>query len=56
MSELENNQPYKGKIVIHPGIIEEVAMYPHAYDAIREYICNGWDADAEKHHDQILQK
>ncbi len=48
MSNLVNNQPYKGKIVIHPAIMEEVAMYSHAYDAIREYICNGWDADADK--------
>ena len=48
MSKLVNNQPYKGKIVIHSSIIEEVSKYPKALDAVREYICNGWDADAEK--------
>jgi len=48
MSEIVNNKPYKGKIVIHSAVIEEVAMYPNALDALREYICNGWDADAQR--------
>ena len=48
MSKLVNNQPYKGRIVIHSSIIQEVSKYPNALDAVREYICNGWDADAEK--------
>ncbi len=48
MSKLDNNQPYRGKIVIHSSIIEEISKYPKALDAVREYICNGWDADAEK--------
>jgi len=48
MSILENNQPYKGKIIIYSAVIEEVSMYPNALDALREYICNGWDADAKR--------
>jgi len=48
MSRLENNQPYKGKIVIHSSVIEEVSKYPNALDAVREYIANGWDADADR--------
>ncbi len=48
MSKLVNNQPYKGKIVIHSSVIEEVSKYPRALDAIREYVCNGWDADADR--------
>ena len=48
MSETINNTSYKGKIIIHAAVIEEVSMYPNALDAIREYICNGWDADAER--------
>jgi len=48
MSKLVNNQPYKGRIVIHSSIIEEVAKYPKALDAVREYVCNGWDADADR--------
>ena len=48
MSKLVNNQPYKGKIVIHSSIIQEVSKYPKALDAVREYICNGWDADADR--------
>ena len=43
-----NDQPYEGEIIIHTAIIEEVSLYPNALDAIREYICNGWDADAER--------
>ena len=30
------------------SIIEEVSKYPNALDAIREYIANAWDADADK--------
>jgi len=45
---MANNQPYKGRIVIQSSIIQEVSKYPKALDAVREYICNGWDADAEK--------
>jgi len=48
MSEIVNNKPYKGKIVIHSAVIEEIAMYPNALDALREYISNGWDADAQR--------
>ena len=48
MSKLVNNQPYKGKIVIHSSVIQEVSKYPNALDAIREYVCNGWDADADR--------
>ena len=48
MSILENNQPYKGKIIIHPAVLEEVSLYPNTLDSIREFICNGWDADADK--------
>jgi len=48
MSKLVNNQPYKGKIIIYSAVIEEVSMYSNALDAIREYVCNGWDADAER--------
>ena len=48
MSKLVNNQPYKGKIVIHSSVIQEVSKYPKALDAIREYVCNGWDADADR--------
>ncbi|MCH7647967.1 MAG: ATP-binding protein [Thaumarchaeota archaeon] len=48
MSKLVNNQPYKGRIVIHSSVIEEISKYPKALDAVREYICNGWDADADK--------
>jgi len=48
MSKLVNNQPYKGKIVIHSSIIQEVSKYPNTLDAVREYICNGWDADADR--------
>lgn len=48
MSKLVNNQPYKGKIVIHSSIIEEVSKYPNSLDAIREYIANGWDADSDR--------
>jgi len=39
---------YKGRIVIHSSIIEEVSKYPKALDAVREYVCNGWDADADR--------
>ncbi|MDH3203141.1 MAG: ATP-binding protein [Nitrosopumilus sp.] len=45
---MANNQPYKGKIVINSSIIQEVSKYPKALDAVREYICNGWDADADR--------
>ena len=48
MSKLVNNQPYKGKIVIHPSVMQEVSKYPKALDAVREYVCNGWDADADR--------
>jgi len=48
MSKLVNNHPYKGKIVIHSSIIQEVSKYPKALDAVREYVCNGWDADADR--------
>jgi len=48
MSETVFNKPYEGEIIIHTAIIEEVSMYPNALDALREYICNGWDADAER--------
>ena len=43
-----NSKPYTGRIEIHRSIIEEVAKYPNALDSIREYVCNGWDADAER--------
>jgi len=42
------SKSYKGRIVIHSSIIEEISKYPKALDAVREYICNGWDADADK--------
>ena len=48
MSKLVNNQPYKGRIIIHSSIIAEVSKYPKALDAVREYVCNGWDADADR--------
>ena len=48
MSETVNDKPYEGEIIIHTAIIEEVSLYPNALDALREYICNGWDADAER--------
>ena len=44
----EETKPYGGQIQIHRSIIEEVAKYPYALDSIREYVCNGWDADAER--------
>ena len=43
-----NYKPYTGRIEIHRTILEEVAKYPHVLDSIREYVCNGWDADAER--------
>ena len=43
-----DSKPYTGRIEIHRSIIEEVAKYPNALDSIREYVCNGWDADAER--------
>lgn len=42
------SKSYKGRITIHSSVIEEVSKYPKALDAVREYICNGWDADADK--------
>jgi len=48
MSKMVNNQPYKGRIVIHSSVIQEVSKYPKALDAVREYVCNGWDADADR--------
>ena len=42
------SKPYNGRIVINSSIIQEVSKYPKALDAVREYICNGWDADADK--------
>ena len=43
-----NYKPYTGRIEIHRTILEEVSKYPHVLDTIREYVCNGWDADAER--------
>ena len=43
-----NYKPYTGRIEIHRTILEEVAKYPNVLDTIREYVCNGWDADAER--------
>jgi len=48
MSKLVNNQPYKGKIIINSSVIQEVSKYPKTLDAVREYVCNGWDADADR--------
>ena len=48
MSSMVNGQPYSDDIVIHSSVIEEVSKYPNALDALREYIANGWDADAER--------
>jgi len=45
---MADSKPYTGRIEIHRSIIEEVAKYPNALDSIREYVCNGWDADAER--------
>ena len=45
---MEDSKPYTGRIEIHRTILEEVAKYPHVLDTIREYVCNGWDADAER--------
>jgi len=45
---MRQNTSYTGRIVIHSSIIEEVAKYPKALDAVREYVCNGWDADADR--------
>jgi HSP90 family molecular chaperone len=47
-NEIVSNGPYTGKIVIHSSVIEEVSKYPNALDAIREYIANAWDADADR--------
>ena len=47
-NEVVSNGPYTDKIVIHSSVIEEVSKYPNALDAIREYIANGWDADADR--------
>lgn len=47
-SSVINGQPYSDDIVINSSIIQEVAKYPNALDALREYIANGWDADAER--------
>jgi len=43
-----NDGPYSDDIVIHSSVIEEVSKYPNALDAIREYIANSWDADADR--------
>ena len=45
---MEDSKPYTGRIEIHRTILEEVAKYPNVLDTIREYVCNGWDADAER--------
>jgi len=47
-NEVVNNGPYSDDIVIHSSVIEEVSKYPNALDAIREYIANAWDADADR--------
>ncbi len=41
-------KPYTGSIKIHRTILEEVSKYPQTLDAVREYICNAWDADSER--------
>jgi len=46
--EIVANGPYSDDIVIHSSVIEEVSKYPNALDAIREYIANAWDADADR--------
>ena len=43
-----DTQPYSGRIVIHPSIIQEISKYPNVYDSVREYVANAWDADADR--------
>lgn len=47
-NEIVSNGPYSDDIVIHSSVIEEVSKYPNALDAIREYVANAWDADADR--------
>ena len=48
MSNMANGEPYSGRIVISPKIIQEISKYPNALDSIREYVANAWDADADR--------
>jgi len=48
MSNMANNEPYSGRIIISPKIIQEISKYPNALDSIREYVANAWDADADR--------
>ena len=54
MSNMANGEPYSGRIVISPKIIQEISKYPNALDSIREYVANAWDADADRLEITIL--